>query len=108
MSDLINKLDSFKELQPNWNGYKSRRISRICIRRSKRLVSLFPDNTDVFPVNDGSIQFDVFDHTDNNRIYCSYTIGVLRFKYLIYSVGTDHEETVYGNKIKSVLINLFK
>ncbi|MBL4753190.1 MAG: hypothetical protein JKY52_06300 [Flavobacteriales bacterium] len=74
--DLVNlkeKIDSFRELERNWDSYDADPISAICIEEANR-VNRFLSGLGlwqlgipihVFPMRDGGIQFEI-DHPDHS------------------------------------------
>jgi len=62
---LINRLNEFADLEYNWNSYNSETISKISIDIAINIVNIFIVYMDenvqinVFPMNDGGIQFEI-------------------------------------------------
>lgn len=57
-SDTIKRLQSFLELNENWNGYGACVFSHQLVQRAIEIVQLFPVQPEVYPISNGSIQFE--------------------------------------------------
>lgn len=62
MDAIYKNIDSFKELEYNWNSYKGKTISSICIFRAKKIVEEFKEHniniTFAYPLPNGGIQLE--------------------------------------------------
>lgn len=58
MSILIDEINKIANLDDNWNGYGADKFSFNLIKRALELVSYIPIDANIYPVADGSIQFD--------------------------------------------------
>ena len=58
LTEAINKLESFKELKKDWNGYNAEPFSEKLINKALELLKQTTPIPEVFPTANNSIQFE--------------------------------------------------
>lgn len=85
---IISKINSFKLLKHNWNGYNAESIDIDIIIRSLDLINIFPNfwHINVFPTGRNTIQFEY----ETKIKY--YEIEVYKNKYGVLYINNQNCE----------------
>lgn len=100
------KLQSFLNLEPNWDGYGAESFSEEYIERALNYLDQFSHETEVFPSADGLVKFEF--HNDNNA-YLEIEIsndGTLEV-YEVFSDGSDREYTEQEEAILRIVDDFY-
>lgn len=102
---LINKLESFKNLKPGWNGYSASSIDSDVVDESKRILWQLQGLPDVFPTARNSVQIE-YENYDNGN-YLELEVGQREIVGFYMDTGNDTEEEFQLDNIHQVnkLIN---
>ena len=94
---ILKRIDSFSELEENWNGYNGRKITETSILVAKlylnHLLKNISGNFSVYPMPSGGIQYEIDDKDIEIEIH-DYDILISDFYY-------ETEERInWKNKIR--------
>lgn len=100
--DNLNKLNSFKNFEPNWNGYKADSFNVELIDRVWNIINLpsLKFQPDIFPTARQSIQFE---YEKSNGNYLEFEIFQNRITG--FSIIAD-EETEFKNLSESEMLRM--
>ena len=93
---LLKRIDSFSELEENWNGYNARKITETSIIVAKSYLNhilKYTENFYVYPMTSGGIQYEI-----NVK---DIEIEIHDYDILISDFENDTEERInWKNKIR--------
>lgn len=90
----MNTLESLKKecSEPGWDGYTAEPIKDIIFENAKLVQPFIPDNFELFPCGDGSVQWENTESEDDDEIIEIYED---EFYHEIIKPGTmDDKETI--------------
>ena len=90
----MNTLESIKKecSEPGWDGYTAEPIKDIIFENAKLVQPFIPDNFELFPCGDGSVQWENTESEDDDEIIEIYED---EFYHEIIKPGTmDDKETI--------------
>ncbi len=97
--ELIDRINSFRDLKKGWDGYSAEPIPPLVIFKATVFVRFLGNNikdVDVFATTNQSIQFEFED-----KSYIE--VEIFREKQLIYTVDEDkHSDTREGYDLKTL------
>lgn len=106
INQFEDKINSFSELQKNWDSYKANEISPYAIKIALKTVrmlhdnNVLSDNVSVFPMRDGGIQFEFGNdyELEINTKGDLILIEIVNDKIVDITIGSNISEVI--NKIK--------
>ena len=109
-TDNYEKLESFKTLEKDWDGYDADPISETTINNAKLLLDKLKENNqngwEVFPINNGNIQIE---KDINNNTYLEIEISNSKYTYMFFRNGLEVVGSVYRiEEIDSLVQELVK
>jgi len=97
----LNKLDSIFHLEDNWNENGAEHFSKSLIDKCHEILSALDFFPEIFPVADGSIQFE---YKESDGSYLEFDIFEDRiYEYRIYPNGEDEEQIILGDQIPKII-----
>lgn len=95
-TDNYEKLESFKTLEKDWDGYDADPISETTINNAKLLLDKLKENNqdgwEVFPINNGNVQIE---KDINNNTYLEIEISNSNYTYMFFRNGLEVVGSVY-------------
>lgn len=88
----LEKLDKIKKFENNWNGYGAKPFNPVVIQKAKDfLLDLYFCSPEIFPVADGSIQFELNNYFNGD--------------FFEFVINKDEEIQIYEGNEKNRLDN---
>lgn len=98
------KLQAFKTLEPNWNGYDGLPFSEPVLSKVEKIISDLDYQPEIFPTGRGTIQIEKF-IDDNNQI----EIEISQDEIFVYQVkdGKEIEKEISLDEINELISELY-
>lgn len=98
------KLQAFKTLESNWNGYGGLPFSESVLSEVEKIISNLDYQPEIFPTGRGTIQIEKF-IDDNNQI----EIEISQDEIFVYQVkdGKEIEKEISSNEINELISELY-
>lgn len=100
----IDLLESFKELEENWNGYGAPKIDGAVITNAKKILNNIFLKPDIFPTGRNSIQFEF---EKKNGDYLEFEIYMDKIVCLLIQKEDSKEFTLLASQIQEKIINFY-
>lgn len=97
----LEKINSFKNLETNWDTYGALPITDIVINSSLTFLNKFKIIPDIFPTGRGSIQFEF---EKSNGDYLEFEIFTDKINYYLKTNSIDIEEQLNPLNLDSILM----
>ncbi len=94
MSEMEKRLDEIGRLPYDWNGNSADRFNKSLIDKCKKIVSILPVESEIYPTANGSVQME-YEEADGS--YLEFEISENETVMLkISETGKESSQSIYG------------